>query len=109
MNSERMYYRTSDDLMTMDFYFMDCGGSTGWQIYIINDIDYKGRDTSSHATHRNHFTGDTYKSICWNSRINTLDEAKAIASLWADTTSRYIMLGKNGIGFDEIVKKLLAE
>ena len=104
-----MYYKTSDGKLVFDFVFMYCGGDTGWRVYIINNVNYKGLNQSAHATHRNHFEGDTYKSICWNQRINSLDEAKNIAALWADATSGYILLGRFGMGFDEIVKKLLKE
>lgn len=90
--------------MHFDFVFMDCGASVGWRIYIINNIDYKGRNTSSQATHRLHVDGETYKFICWDSRIATLEDAKSIASLWADATMLYIRTGKN---FDKIAKELL--
>ena len=102
-----MFYQTSDDAMLMEFYFVDYGENIGWRVYIISDIDYMGRDESAHGTHRNHFDGEFYKCICWQYRIDTLDDAMAIASLWADVTSIYIRLGRSGLGFDEIVKRLL--
>lgn len=106
MNHERMYYRTSDGSMIMDFVFMDCGPYIGRRAYIIGDIDYGGRDTSGHATHRNLFEGDTYPCVCWSGRANTLEEIKAIAALWSDATALYV---KNGGSFDGIVKQLSEE
>jgi hypothetical protein len=107
MNYSRMYYQTRAPVMIMDFVFMEIGGEHGWRIYIINKIDYQGRETDGHSTHRNHFEGDTYPCICWRGRIGSLDEAKAIASLWADTTTVYISLGRRGKGFDEIAAELM--
>lgn len=104
MEYKRIYYITTYAKMTMDFVFMDCGEDIGWRVYIINDIDYKNRNTGGHATHRNHFEGDTYPCICWSAKINTFDEAKAIASLWADTTDLYV---RSAGGFDEIAESIL--
>jgi len=89
--------------MRFDFVFMDCGSSIGWRIYIISNIDYKGRNTSFHSTHRLHTAGETYHYICWAGRISTLAQAKAVASLWADATTLYIRGNDN---FDDIVKRL---
>ena len=92
--------------MYFDFVFWHLGFRKGWRIYIINinDADYGIRDTSGHATHRNHLSGDTYKSICWSRKIPTLKDAKNIARIWADTTSIYIQYGGN---FDTIAQDLL--
>jgi len=105
VNFERLDYRTTDGSLYIDFVLMDCGPDIGWRVYIINlcDADYAGRDTGGHATHRNHFSGDTYKSICWSTRINTFDEAKAVAAAWGNTTALYI---QNGGSFDDIAKRL---
>jgi hypothetical protein len=89
--------------MRFDFVFMDCGPAIGWRIYIINNIDYKGRDSSSQATHWLHDDGETFKYICWAGRISTLEQAKTVAALWADTIMLYIRTGES---FDKIVKRL---
>ena len=103
MDYVRLDYLTSDRSIRFDFVFMDCGSQIGWRVYIINNIDYRGRNTSAHSTHRLHASGETYKYICWNSRISTLEAAKNIASVWADTTAIYI---KTGESFDSIVRRL---
>jgi len=105
MEHIRLGYTTGDRSLKMDFVFWDCG-STGWRIYIINTVDYKGRDTSFHATHRLHADGETYKYICWAGKISTLEEAKIVASLWADTTAIYV---KSHDSFDKIAERLLKE
>jgi hypothetical protein len=101
-----MYYRTSDGSMTIDFVFMDCGPEIGWRAYIIDGIDYGGRNTSGHATHRNHFRGDTYPCVCWSDRVDTFEEMKTIVALWGDVTARYTAGNES---FDEIAKRLLTE
>ena len=44
-----------------------------------------------------------YSIICWGGVINTFEQAKAVASLWADATS--IMLN-TGRSFDEACREL---
>ncbi len=109
MYYQRLNYQTCEPSILMDFVFMEVGGEYGWRIYIINNIDYGHMDTDGHSTHRNHFNGDTYKSICWRGRINTLDDAKAIAALWADTTAIYASQGRRGRSFDQIAAQLIKE
>ena len=103
MDYKRLSYTTADKSMEFDFVFMDCGSSIGWRIYIINDINYGERNTSSSATHRLHASGETYDYICWQGKISTLEDAKTIASLWADVTAIYIRTGET---FDAIAKRL---
>ncbi|HCC34155.1 MAG TPA: hypothetical protein DEQ02_00360 [Ruminococcaceae bacterium] len=104
MTYQRIGYTTGDRSLQMDFVFMDGGPAIGWRIYIINRMDYKARNTSFHATHRLHTSGETYDYICWAGRIATFEQAKAVASLWSDATALYI---RSGVDFDEIVKRLL--
>jgi len=103
MEFQRLDYFTGDRSMQFDFVFMHC--DDGWRAYIINEIDYGYKDDSGQATHRNHFPGDTYKHICWNTRLNTLDEAKAVASAWADITALYL---RTNLSFDELAGQYLA-
>jgi len=103
MDFVRLDYLTGDRSLRMDFVFMDCGPAIGWRIYIINRVDYRGRSTSAHATHRLHAAGETYDYICWAGRISTLQQAKAVASWWADTTSIYI---RSNDSFDTIATRL---
>lgn len=104
MDYKRIYYITTYAKMKMDFVFMDCGEEIGWRVYIINDINYNGKDAGCHATHRNHFQGDTYHCVCWSDRINTFEEAKSIASLWADATDLYTRFPDS---FDFIAESIL--
>ena len=107
MTYERLEYTTGDQSLRVDFVFMYLGLIKGWRIYIINDIDYTRhghRDTSGHATHRNHFSNDTYNSICWDGKISKIEKAKAVASLWADATALYIKFGGR---FDDHASRLI--
>ena len=95
-------YRSADGRMYFSFCFCREGLSKGWKIKILDPIDYEGRDTGGHATHRLFFNDCT--CICWAGKISTFEEAKSIASLWADITSLYI----RGHGsFDSIASKLM--
>ena len=105
MRYEYRDYRTSDGSMYIGFGFCNLGFLKGWRIYIIEDIDYEGRDISYHATHRLYYDGDEYACICWEGKLRSFEEAKAVASLWADCTSLYIQ-GKGS--FDAIAKRLIA-
>ena len=105
MRKEWLDYRSSDGNMYFSFCFCRVGPFKGWKIQIVEPIDYQGRDTSGHATHRLFYDND-YDCICWDGRISTLEKAKAIASLWADTTSLYIS-GEES--FDAIAARLMKE
>ena len=94
----RLDYWTSDRSLVVDFVFWD-RGARGWRIYIISQIDYQGRNCSSHAAHWLHDNDDSYPYICWAGNIETLEQAKSVASLWAECTARYI---RSRQSFDDI-------
>ena len=72
-------YRSSDGSLYVDFYFVECENGSGWRIYIISPINYRGHPDGLNITHR------------------------AVAALWADVTALYVQ-GKGT--FDEIACKL---
>ena len=76
---------------------------TALSIYIISQIDYQGRNCSSHAAHWLHDNDDSYPYICWAGNIETLEQAKSVASLWAECTARYI---RSRQSFDDIADQL---
>ena len=98
----RLNYWTSDRSLVVDYVFWDLG-ERGWRIYIISHIDYQGRDCSSHAAHWLQDNDSSYPYICWNGNIATLEQAKSVASLWAECTSEYIRSYKS---FDNIASQL---
>ena len=102
---ERLQYRSSDNSMTFDFVFWHLSRDEGWRIYIINSVNYGSHDCSSHAAHWLHDYSDTYPYICWAGKINTYNQAKAVASLWADATALYIRPSERR-SFDQIVSDL---
>ena len=106
MRYELLDYRTSDGSMYISFSFCNLGLIKGWRIYILEDIDYEGHDTSSHATHRLQDSGETSHYICWDRRISSFEKAKTIAALWGDCTSRYI---KGEGSFDAIATQIHKE
>lgn len=98
------YYRSRDDRRTFCFLFCLYSDLNTWRIYIINDIPYCAAHANNfHLTHRLHDRGEDYDYICWGGAISTIEQAMAVASLWADTTS--IMLD-TGRPFDTICQEL---
>ena len=89
-------YRTSDGLedYVFDFIALD----DGWRIYIVRQPSYGGRDESLHVTHRL-IDGDRYY-VCWDSPLRRLNDAKAVAALWADATQSYRRRGRFEAGAD---------
>ena len=75
--------------MTFRFELRETPGC--WRIYIRQQPGYRRRSTTAHATHRLSDNGNHY--ICWQGRIQTKDEAEAVAKLWADKTAAYIVMG----------------
>lgn len=100
----RLEYLSCDGRMLFDFLFCYYPDLGTWRIYIINRIRYGFRLRKDyHATHRLHDAGEDYDYICWGGTISTFEQAKAVASLWADSTS--IMLN-TGRPFDEVCREL---
>ena len=99
-----MEYRSSDGMMYLNFLFCYYSDLRTWRIYIIDDIPYDANLRNNfHLTHRLRDRGEDYDYICWGGVIATFEQAKAVASLWADCTS--IML-RTGRPFDTICQEL---
>ena len=100
----RLLYRDIDDCMTFDFVFFDLGLRTeSWRIYIIKNIDYGNRPSDGPSTPRLKDEDETYEYICWDGELMSLEDAKQVAAVWADCTSRYI----RGLrSFDSYVSRL---
>lgn len=87
----RSYYRTRDGEADYRFGFQQQPDSS-WRAYILAQPDYNGRSTSPHVTHR---LSDGYgQYICWTAPIRSLEEAKRVASLWAEQTQTFIKTGR---------------
>lgn len=84
------HYRTSDGLEDYVFDFEAHDG--GWRIYIVRQPPYDGRNENLHSTHRLLDRDRHY--VCWDSELRTLDDAKAVAALWADATQNYRRRGR---------------
>lgn len=68
-------------------------GSHNWKAYILDPIDYQGRDTSLLITHRLHHNNRMY-SVCWKGKIHTKEEMLAVLQVWSHATAIYIREGK---------------
>ena len=86
----RVFYRALDGV---DFEFsFEQAADGSFRIYILSNVEYRGRDSSCHATHRLR-DGDRYY-VCWSGTIWTEAEARQVAAQWADRTQTYRKTGK---------------
>jgi len=85
------YYRTKDGLADFHFSF-ELQYDETWRVYIIEEIDYRGRADGSHETHR--LSDGSRSYICWTNPLWSEEEARIVAALWADKTQRYIRFGQ---------------
>lgn len=91
MRKETISYRTTDGLADYQFSFEE-QPEDDWRIYIEWQPSYQGRETGIDATHR--WSEDDRFYVCWTEDLHSLDDAKNIAALWADTTQNYIRTGR---------------
>ena len=105
MNYERILYTTADKSLTVDFYFLNSIPNAGWRIYIMSTIDYKDRNIDPIPLHRIYDAENKYDYICWDHPIETLEDARYIARLYAEITTIYIQFGGS---FDEIAQQYMA-
>lgn len=87
----RLKYVAEYRPLPLRFQFEYVSNAGKWKAYIDGDIDYRGRDTSFHATHR---LGDgNRKYICWDRPVTSLNDMIEISKMWADATAKYIDTG----------------
>lgn len=84
-------YRTQDGSRDYAFRFHQTQDGS-FRIYILDGPVYGTRDQDSHSTHRLHDSEGAF--ICWSSRIDSHEDAKRIAALWAESTEKYRKTGK---------------
>lgn len=91
MKGQMAIYRTADGQGVYVFSFKKIRWRD-WRVYVEVEPPYGNRVSCSCATHRLSDGGKKY--ICWSTRIKSLDKAKQIAALWAESTQEYIKTGK---------------
>jgi len=74
------------------FRFVWISASNTWRIYILDGPSYNGRNAGAHETHRLGLPNNPY--ICWAGAISDYDDARYIASIWANATMVYIRTGR---------------
>jgi hypothetical protein len=85
-------YATEDGYMEVAFWYHRLGEGN-WRIYIFTDIDWNGRATGAHPTHRYYDDAQALHYICYDRTIPTKAEARDVSADWADLASRYIRTG----------------
>lgn len=91
---QTILYRTSDGSRDIKFWFKNCGDNS-WRIYIMTNIDYNGRATDAHSTHRFYDSTLQMHYICWSQPICSKAGCYGVAKSWGDATLRYINEGRN--------------
>jgi hypothetical protein len=90
MRSYRTSYRTKDRNADYTFLFEEQTDGS-WRAYIERQPSYRGRATDAHSTHR--LSDGNRQYVCWTSSLDSLEDAKQVAALWADKTQDYIRTG----------------
>ena len=84
-------YRTRNG--RADYRFrIERAGNAGYRIYILDQRDYGGRNSSQIATHRLRDSQGDY--VCWTQSLETPEQARQVAAMWADKTEDYIRNGR---------------
>ncbi len=115
MKYEHNYYKTSDNLLDIEFLFLDLGHPIGWRAYVLSDINYKlfsknrsDKYIDTHLyidtnKHRYIDPNKDYPYICWTKPFYELDGLKNLAAIWSEITAYYIRFGGD---FRDIQKAL---
>jgi hypothetical protein len=87
-----IYEDTFTTRLGTDFKFAFDFNDGCFEIHILEQPSYGGRDDNNHLTHR--ITTDSGFKICWTGELRNLAEAKAVAAKWACLTEAYILKGE---------------
>jgi hypothetical protein len=95
-------YRTKDGDSYYKFRFAEVGGH--YEIDLLEEPDYKGRDKSSHYTHTypSQRGGKQIDLGCPTYAPSTLEDARKAATAWAECMNSYI---KNGVTIDDQISR----
>jgi len=89
-------YTTRDKTRVIQFGFTRSGpGAAGWRAYILSPINYRGRASDGHTSHRYHDDINKLYYVCWDPEPATFAEMKSIAAMWAELTHDYIRTGES--------------
>ena len=116
MKYEHNFYCTRDQLLDIEFLFLDFGQGIGWRAYVLSNINYKQfsfeRSDAHKDTHlyidesRRYIDADKdYPYICWTKPIYSLDTMHELAQMWSEITAYYIRYG----GSFETIQHILSE
>jgi hypothetical protein len=84
-------YHTKDNGAFYQFSF-ERQPSGEWRAYIHTEPNYRGRDATAPATHRNVDGGRRY--VCWTAPLRSEQAARSVAKAWAEATQEYIRTGR---------------
>lgn len=93
MKSDPWIYKTEDGSEEFHFYFEERADGE-WRAYILKQPPYGSCPQDLSSTHRQYDHKGKY--IDWSYPFESLEEARQIASLWAEYTQEYITKGGSG-------------
>jgi len=84
-------YRTRNGRSDYKFR-IERAADSGYRAYIVAQPDYGNRGTDNHATHR--LSDGRCYYVCWTQRLDSPEQARKVAAMWADKTEDYILQGR---------------
>lgn len=104
-----MSYRTEDGFADYGF-SIEYQQDAGWRVYIVFEPPYQNHNNNLRAPYQS-IDHEERRYIDWSSRLDSLGDAKTIATLWAEIAHRcrvaYKQKINNDQGIDTQVHKLL--
>ena len=85
-----VFYRV-DGGVDFKFRFAWLPEANTWRVYILDQPKYHGRDSGAVTTHR--LGLPTNPHICWAGQLQDYEDARWVASIWANGTMAYIRTG----------------
>ena len=90
MAAGEIFYRAEGGV-DFKFRFAWRPSENSWRIYILDQPPYGSRSAGAVETHRLGLPRRPY--VCWTGAIEDFDDARYIASVWANATMTYIRTG----------------
>jgi len=87
-------YAANSPLQNKYFRFKYIYKGNSWRAYILNNMDYGGRNSDAHSTHRLYDGSLNMHYVCWDRDVKHLDTMTSISKMWADATMAYVSTGK---------------
>jgi hypothetical protein len=99
-----MDYRTQDGLADYGF-SIEFQPDTGWRVYIIFLPFHQNHEDSPQLPYQS-IDSNGRRYVNWSAKVDSLGDAKTIATLWAEMNHRYQRAEERRRGNNEATKEL---